>query len=175
MARASHTTGIEEEFLAAYDEYADSIFRFALSKTSDREVSNDLMQEAFTRAWDYCASGQKIEQWRAFLFRTLYNLIVDYYRKKRSVSLDAMAEREGFVPADDARPGITISEEVEITRVRRSIDKLDDTYRDILYLRFVEDLPVKEIARIADLSANAVSVRIHRGIQILRSDLGLDE
>jgi RNA polymerase sigma-70 factor (ECF subfamily) len=172
MPKPSHTTGVEEAFLAAYDEYADGIFRFVLSKTSDREVAHDLAQETFTKVWDYCAKGGEIAQWKAFLFRTAYNLIVDYYRKKRSISLDELAEDQGFIPADTKMR--SASDEAEDARLRRALETLDDTYRDVLILRYVEDMPVRDIAVALGLSENVVSVRIHRGVKVMREKLHVD-
>jgi RNA polymerase sigma-70 factor (ECF subfamily) len=55
--------------------------------------------------------------------------------------------------------------------VRAAIDGMDETYRDVLLLRFTEDLPPREIAKILALSENVVSVRLHRGIKHLREKL----
>ncbi len=173
MPQPSNTPGVEKAFLAAYDLYADGIFRFIVSKTSNLEVGHDLVQETFTKAWDYCTKGGEVQQWKAFLFHTAYNLIVDYYRKKRSVSLDEMAEDQGFIPVDAS---ITpANEEAEVTRIRIILSEMDDTYRDILMLRYIEDMSVKEIATTLDLRENVVSVRIHRGIKILREKLHVDQ
>lgn len=162
----------ERAFLTAYDEYGDAIFRFLTMKISDREIARDLTQETFTRAWDFCVEGGTIREWKPFLYRTAYNLVVDTYRKKKAVSLDALIEDKGFtVPDEHASDKITIAR-AEMSRVRLAIDKLDEVYRDIILLRYTEDLPPKEIARITGLSENVVSVRIHRGILKLRTLLG---
>ena len=164
----------EKAFLAAYDEFGDAIFRFLAMKISDREVARDLTQETFTRAWDFCVEGGVIREWRPFLYRTAYHLVVDTYRKKRAVSLDAMIDDQGFAVSDDSADEKQTIVRAEMSRVREGIDKLDETYRDIILLRFTEDLPPKEIARITGLSENVVSVRIHRGVEKLRTLLGPD-
>lgn len=171
MAESSYTKETEALFLAAYDEYADGLYRFALVKTSSPETAQDLLQETFVRAWDYCRKGGEIHDWKPFLFRTAYNLIVDTYRKKRSVSLEALTE-SGFEPSDSSNERIEV--QAEFARMRAAIDQLDDTYRDVVLLRFVEDLPPREIAEITGLSENVVSVRIHRGIQKLREIVQAD-
>lgn len=173
MDGTSHTEGTEGAFLGAYDEHADSIFRFILSKTSDREVAHDFVQETFTKAWDYCSKGNSVEQWKPFLFRIAYNLVVDYYRKKRTTSLDTLMDEQGFIPADTSQWGA--DEEAEVARIRQIVTTLDETYRDVLLMRYVEDLPVGQIAEILGLSENVVSVRIHRGIKLLRVELGTSE
>lgn len=159
-------SAVEKAFLAAYDAHADGLFRFLASKISDRDVARDLVQETFTKAWDYCAKGGAVEQWKPFLFRTAYNLIVDTYRKKKAVSLDALIDDDGFaIPDNDDVRNV---DRAEFRRVRIAIDSLDETYRDVVLLRFTEDLPPREIARVTGLTENVVSVRLHRAVKMLR-------
>lgn len=161
---------VERAFMAAYDAHADGIFRFLVTKVSDREVARDLVQETFTKAWDYCAKGGAIDQWKPFLFRTAYNLVVDTYRKKKTISLDALIDDDGFaIPDHDDVRNVN---RAEFKRVRGAIDKLEETYRDVVLLRFTEDLPPREIARVTGLTENVVSVRLHRGVKMLRELLG---
>lgn len=134
-------------------------------------MAHDLTQDTFTRVWDYCRDGNEVSQWKPFLFRIAYNLVIDYYRKKRSISLDALEEDAGFIAPDTA--SLSASDEAEHARLRSTLRAMDDTYRDVLLLRYVEDMPVKEIGEILQLSPNIVSVRIHRGIKILREKLGV--
>lgn len=171
MSQTSNTQATEKAFLAAYDLHADSIFRFIMSKTSDKETAHDLTQDTFTRVWDYCVGGGEVAQWKPFLFRTAYNLVIDYYRKKRSISLDALEEDKGFIAPDIT--SLSASDEAEHARLRATLKTMDDTYRDVLLLRYVEDMPVQEIGVALELSPNIVSVRIHRGIKILREKLGV--
>ncbi len=164
----------EKAFLAAYDEYGDAIFRFITMKIADRETARDLTQETFARAWDFCVEGGEIREWRPFLYRTAYNLVVDTYRKKRSISLDALVDDEDFAVSDESAGAKNTIVNAEMRNVRKAIDELDETYRDIILLRYVEDLPPKEIARVTGLSENVVSVRIHRGVSKLKTLLGPD-
>jgi len=59
MSDTSHEQ-TQEEFLASYDEFSDAIFRFCVLKVSNREVAVDLMQDTFTKTWDYVAKGNTI-------------------------------------------------------------------------------------------------------------------
>src|SRR3989338_2228822 len=156
-------------------EFGDAIFRFLTMKISDREIARDLTQETFTRAWDFCVQGGEIREWRPFLYRTAYNLVVDTYRKKRAVSLDALIDDQGFAVSDDSAHEKRTIVRAEMSRVRKGIDQLDETYRDIVLMRYTEDLPPKDIARITGLSENVVSVRLHRGVEKLRTILGPDK
>ena len=51
---------LEREFLAAYDEHADALFRHCLLRVRDREAAKDVVQEAFSRTWLYLSEGKNI-------------------------------------------------------------------------------------------------------------------
>jgi RNA polymerase sigma-70 factor, ECF subfamily len=156
----------EQDFLAAYDAYSDELFRFCILKTRNRDEALDLVQETFTRAWDYLRRGKTIEQIRPFLYRVARNLIIDQSRKRDSVSLDELAEDRGFDQADEQDPEFGHSLDRE--RVLIALEGLEPIHREILTLRFLQELEIREIASALNLSQNAVSVRVNRGIQALR-------
>jgi RNA polymerase sigma-70 factor (ECF subfamily) len=156
---------LKADFLAAYDEYADQLFRHCLIRIRERDVAKDLVQETYSRAWLYLSQGKQIEYMRAFLFRVANNLIVDTARKKHSSSLDAMIENDGFEPMDEmAKNPIEIPQAREAVALLKS---LDDIYRTAITMRFIEEMTPKEIAKKLGVSENVVSVRIHRGIERL--------
>jgi len=168
MVRASQPTSLEEEFLKAYDQYSDAIFRHCYYRVFDRERGKDLMQEVFMRAWEYLARGEKVRNMRAFLYRIANNLIVDESRKKREASLDKLQE-EGFDPGQDDTA--RLNHRIEHVRVLHTLKTLDGHYRDILIMRYMNDLSPSEIAEVTGESANTISVRIYRGLKQLRSML----
>lgn len=160
-------SNVEKWFNECYDAYADSIFRFCLVKVSNRELALDLSQEAFTRLWDMLRAGKEVEQPRALLFTIARNAITDYYRKKKEDSLDAMSET-GFEPEEAA----TAEVHAEYTEALSTINELEEPFREAVYLRYVEELPPREIARITKNPVNVVSIRITRGMKQLREVLG---
>ncbi len=154
----------EEKFLKAYDQTADSVFRYCLLRCSDREVALDLTQEVFTRTWDYIVKGGNPLNMRAFLFRVARNAVIDYYRKAKPVSLDAMREETGF---DVAIPA-TSSSSAEVANLRRLVEQLDEDYREVIIMRYVHDLSIQEIAEALGERENTVSVRLSRAVGKLR-------
>ena len=80
-------TEIMEAFTKAYDELSDAIFRHCWFRIGDRERAKDLMQETFTKSWQYISRGEKVDNLKAFLYRVANNLIIDEYRKKKELSL----------------------------------------------------------------------------------------
>jgi len=168
MVKTTDNTALEQEFLAAYDLYADAIFRHCYFRVFDRERGKDLMQETFMRAWEYLNKGEKVLNMRAFLYRVANNLIVDESRKKKEASLDRLQE-EGFDPGIDETD--KMNNRLEHGRVLNTLKDLDDNYRNILVMRYMNDLSPSEIAEVTGESANTVSVRIYRGLKQLRSKL----
>lgn len=162
----------KDVFLKAYEEYADSIFKFCLVKLSHRDQALDAVQEVFARTWEYMCADKDIGNIKSFLFTTAYHIIVDSYRKKKTQSLDELSE-EGFDMADDRGDVPLLS--VDSEKVLKAVEKLDANYRDIIIMRYINEMFPKEIAEITGLSENVVSVRIHRGLEKLRTILNINE
>lgn len=156
---------LQELFLEHYAANADGIFRFCYFKTSDREVSLEITQEVFTKTWDYLGSGNTIENFKAFLYRTARNTVIDYHRKKKNQSLDHLLE-EGFDIPDTTTP--KPQDVIDAKGILALLETLDEKYREVLTLRYVQDLSIKEIALSINETENAVSVRIHRGLNQLQ-------
>ncbi len=158
-------TDIEQQFIALYDSLSDAIFRHCAFRLSNRERALELMQDTFTKAWDYLQQGKEVENPTALIYRIANNLIIDEYRKKKSVSLDDLQE-EGFDVA--SRDDETIVQNVELREVRQAIAQIPEKYQEIIILRFINGLSPKEIAEITKQTENAVSVQINRAIKMLK-------
>lgn len=150
---------------SAYNEYSDAIFRYCLYKISDREKALDFVQETFVRTWQYVQKGNDIENMKTFLYTTARHIIIDEYRKKKSLSLDQVID-DGFEPSFEIEE--TLYNEIEAAKVIEKINDLPEQYSSILIMRYVNDLSVKDIAEIINESENVVSVRIHRGLSKLK-------
>jgi len=155
----------EDHFLQAYDAHSDAIFRYCYYRVYDRERAIELMQETFTKVWSRISDGYEIQNHRAFLYTTARNLIIDYSRKKKEQSLEMMQDK-GFDPAHTDHA--TFDERLDGKRAIERMSELDDQYRDVVYMRYVEGLKPKEISEIIGETQNVVSVRIHRGLKQLK-------
>lgn len=156
-----------EDFAAAYDEYADEIFRYCYFHCSDREIGREIMQDTFLKTWEYISKGNDVDHVRGFLYRTAKNLIINAYKKKSTVSLEAKQEETGFDPGvdDENLARDVIGEERAIAVLR----DLEEPYREAIVLHYIEGLQPAEIAEVLGETANAVSVRLHRAVKKLRS------
>ncbi len=165
----------ETRFLKAFEDYSDALFRHAFLRVSDREAATDLVHDTFTKAWSYVRDGHEIETYRPFLYKVLNNKIVDLYRKRKESSLDAMLEVEGVDEGnfDDLSENTveSLAATIDGKRALEIISELADEYREVIILRFVDGLGPREISTLIEESENVVSVRIHRGLKILRERL----
>lgn len=161
-------------FEEIYNEQSDAIFRFCVLRVSNRSQAMDITQETFLRLWQCLEDKQDILNPRAFLYTIARRLIIDWYRKKKSISLDSIFD--GEEDESSIADGITSGENLELRAEGRylidQIRELAPTYRDPVYLRFVEGLSPGEIGEILGISANAASVRVNRGIIELRKKTG---
>lgn len=169
----------EERFLAAFDEYADALFRHALYRLSDRELAIDAVHDTYTRVWNYVRTGHTVDSYKPFLYKILNNLIVDEYRRRKDISLDAMLEEEGANEGnfEELREG-SIEEltfALDARQAAECIHQIPDVYREVLVLRFIDGLGPKEISELVEESENVVSVRIHRGLKLLREHIAAAE
>ena len=154
----------QDEYIKAYDEFSDAIFRYCYLKVSNREKAKDIMQDTFIKVWEYINKDDApaISNIRAFLYKTAGNLVIDEYRKKKALSLDELQEG-GFDAGSEGHKDIQNS--AELSRAMEFVGKLDDKYRDVIIMRFVNGLSPREIGETLGETENNISVRINRAVK----------
>jgi RNA polymerase sigma-70 factor (ECF subfamily) len=158
-----------KQFLKIYDELSDAIFRHCYFRVFNREKAKDLAQEAFMKTWEYLSNGEEVRNMKAFIYRVANNLIIDQSRKKQEVSLDQLRDEQGFDPSDNAKDRLVGL--LEGADAIRMLNKINPKYRQIIQMRYVDDLDTSEIAAAIGETENNVSVRLHRGMKELREIL----
>ncbi|MES2470803.1 MAG: sigma-70 family RNA polymerase sigma factor [Patescibacteria group bacterium] len=160
---------IKRQFEKAYEDYANAIFRHCYFRVHDRERAKELVQEVFTKTWQYLAQGHTIDNIRAFLYRVAHNLILNEWRKQSEASLDSMSEDEGFDPQND--DDLKIVSDADAGILMKYLDKLPKRNRDVIVMRYIDEMGVNEIAAVTGESVNVISVRIHRTLKQLKTIL----
>ncbi len=167
LFRHSMSTDMKTEFLDAYDRYASALYRHCYFRVFSSPVAEDMVQDVFCKTWQYLANGGTIGNIRAFLYRVANNLIIDRSRKKKEESLDMLLEN-GVIPEPSDSGFHDISQAVELREIREALDRLPEDQREILTLRYIDDLDPREIALILNITSNNASVRLNRAIKALR-------
>lgn len=161
------TEQVQHQFLTAYDSYSAAIYRHCFFRVYSKVRAEELVQETFTRVWQYLLQGKQVENIRAFLYRVANNLIIDESRKKKEESLELLMEKSpGFEPFHDGHK--TMEKKILFNEIVEGMDSLPADYKDILMFRYVNDLDPKEIAEILNTNANNVSVKINRAVKALK-------
>ncbi|OGZ52741.1 MAG: hypothetical protein A3B25_00910 [Candidatus Ryanbacteria bacterium RIFCSPLOWO2_01_FULL_48_26] len=162
--------GDSSAFGLLYDHYQPKIYRFALVKVSHREEAEDLTHQVFLKAWQNIESYQDLGfPFSSWLYRIARNHVVDYYRtKKITESIEDIDPKK--TPVEHSVHS-NLLEKLEIERVKNAIGKLKPEYQDVIIMRFIEDLPIRETALALDKSEGAVKLLQHRAIKELKKAL----
>jgi RNA polymerase sigma-70 factor (ECF subfamily) len=162
---AQAQSGDEEAVSLLYERHVDAIFEYFRYRVDSKTTAEDLTSEVFLRMVRGLGSYRdKGLPFRAWLYRIAGNLVIDYYRqhKKR----DTMALPESY-ESDDTDPFDRLAIDEEQVRLRLAIRTLPEDYQDLLVMRFVQELPHTEIAKIMNKSAAALRAMQHRAIKAL--------
>ncbi len=172
---ADNVSGHETRFLKAFDEYNDALFRHAFLRVNNREKAIDLVHDTYTKVWSYIRDGYKIDSFRPFLYKVLNNLIIDEYRKRKETSLDALLEIEGIDEGsfDDLSESTVerLAATIDGRKAFELLEQLPEQYREVIIYRFIDQLGPREISELIEESENVVSVRLHRGLKLLRQKI----
>src|SRR3989344_7230505 len=123
----------KKRFTDIYNQESDALFRFCLSRLSDREKALELTQETFTRLWKLMLEGRG-DKPRALLYAIARNLIIDWYRRIKSVSIESLYNEEQDKEFDAPDPRATDEMEISVDSARALalLEKLESQYREVL-------------------------------------------
>jgi RNA polymerase sigma-70 factor, ECF subfamily len=163
--KSKHEERQKKILTLAYHDYEKGLNLYSLFKLRDRALSQDLVQETFMKTWSYLVKGGKVEVMKAFLYHVMNGLIIDEYRKHKTVSLDILLVKGYIPPAGHPEHHFNILDGKSALLL---IEKLPAKYQKIMRMRYIQDLSITEISLISKQSKNAVAVQIHRGLEKLR-------
>ena len=157
-------------------QYQYRLVRYLIYLTGRREDVDDLVQETWLRVLERGRSYDGRSRFEPWLFTIARNLTIDHLRKRRNVSLDldndgeeAMAAR---MPAgNEPSPFALAARTEDAQRLARAMQTLDFESREVLVLRFQEELSLLEVAGVVGAPVSTVASRIYRGLQALRTEL----
>ena len=157
--------GDAEAFGMLYEQYAEVIFRYVYSHLENRSDAEDLTEEIFLRGWRALPKyDERGLPFSAFLFRIARNSLIDYYRQHKVVQSIEDVE----LPAREAGPEEQVEEQLENGKLRETLARLREDYRNVLVLRFLSGMSPEETAQVMQRSVGAVRVLQHRALSALK-------
>lgn len=150
-----------------YDRNHLAIFRYIYARTSHRQVAEDLTGEVFTRMVRHLPEYEERGiPFRAWLYRIAGNLVKDHYRSNEKVPLPISVAEEVTAPVTS--PDSVVEQTLTLASVQQALATIDETQRDVVILRFLAGMSLKEVAATLDRSVGAVKSLQHRGLAALR-------
>ncbi|MFA6495112.1 MAG: sigma-70 family RNA polymerase sigma factor [Candidatus Paceibacterota bacterium] len=161
------TEGESPAFGALYDKYQPSIYRFIFLKVSHREEAEDLTHQVFLSAWEHMGSFHHGDvPFASWLYRIARNKVIDHYRtRKIHIPLETAPEE---IMALDAEMAGQIDTRSQLKSIYQALMRLSDDQRDILIMRFVNELSYKDIAHALDKNQATVRVIQYRALTRLK-------
>lgn len=172
----------KEEFEEVALPYLGALFNLALNLTRNRKDAEDLVQEAYLRAYRFFDTYQPGTHIKAWLFRILRNTFINRYRasKVRPEEVDFSKVETVYERVVDERylqarrppsPETLVMEGVLDEEVEQALARLPEEYRTVVLMALMEEMSYKEIAAALSIPLGTVMSRLHRGRKLLQASL----
>lgn len=159
--------------------HMDALYRTALRMTKNESDAEDLVQEAYVKAYRFWDKFEPGSNCRAWLFKIMTNIFINDYRSKSrapsSVNVDDIDDnllyRHLANAGSESNPERDLFAKIFDDDVKKAIEELPEDFRLVVVLSFLEGFSYQEIAEIADLQLGTVKSRLHRGRKLLQKQL----
>jgi RNA polymerase sigma-70 factor (ECF subfamily) len=152
-----------------HDEYYDEIFRYIVYRVSNQQVAEDLTSEVFVRLLsalrDHTAPQKTLRGW---LYGVAFRVVSDYHRKQYRRQHVKLTET---IPSDVANPMESVAQKLSWKEVRAAMAQLTDGQREVIALRFGQEMPIRDVAELLGKTEGAVKQLQARGIASLARTL----
>lgn len=168
--------GLLDELIVKYQH---RLLRYLLYLTGNREMAEDLFQEVWMRVMVRGGQYNGQARFETWLFTIARNLVIDQRRKRTVSSLDELVEGASEddramsleIAADGPSPYDYFSRLEDRERIAAALLGLDTLHREVLVLRFQEELSLEEIAKVTQAHLSTVKSRLYRGLAMMKPRL----
>ena len=162
--------GDREAFGALVEQYRDNVYRLAYRMCGNAYDADEAAQEAFVAAWRALPNFRGDAKFSTWLYRLTTNAAIDVMRREKRHK--AVGDGEMVDLADDAdSPQETVERTEQQEAVQKALATLSEEYREVLLLRYMEELDYAEIAEVLQLPSGTVKSRINRAKAALKTAL----
>ena len=157
-------------FSDIYDRYINKIYRFIFLKVNSQEIAQDLTSETFLRGWEsFKEKNEEIENIQAFLYRIARNLVTDHYREKGKAKVVSAEYWEVTDPRQNLEEKSLLMS--DINTIRTALADLKEEYQNVIIWHYLDDLPIREVAKMMGRTEEATRVLLHRALKALKNEL----
>ncbi len=155
-------------YAEVYDAYVTKMFRFIAYKVGSREVAEDLTSDLFLKLWEYLTNGRErdIKSLNGLIYKMARNLVIDHYRQK-SHTAECSIEDILHLGVDTGELE-KVHVQMEAAKILTLVRTLKSEYQEVLLLKYVEELSIKEMAVVMEKKRGTVRVTLHRATKTLQ-------
>lgn len=167
VKRAS--SGDSESFGELYSIYLDPIYRYVFYQIRDKMMAEDITEEVFLKAWKGINSCKgKEHTFSSWLYRVAHNHIIDYFRSRQKYLKNNVSIVDTGDIADFDSPELTMETRQDYKSLLDDISHLSRDQKQVIILKFIEDLDNREIGQIMNKSEGAIRILQMRALKRLR-------
>lgn len=170
----AYANGNNEAFDVLLRRYQDRIFTYIVNIVKNKEIADDIFQETFVKAITTIRQGRYTDsgKFSAWLMRIAHNLIIDFFRQEKSENTVSADQEETNVLnrrelSEENVEDLLVTSQIH-TDVRRIMESLPDTQREVLEMRFYRNMSFKEIAETTGVSINTALGRMRYAVLNMR-------
>lgn len=163
-------------FVTLYDNYFDRIYRYVVARVMDQQEAQDITAETFTTVLEkidtYTWTGKPLSSW---IYKIALNKITDHFRQnqtKQKAYIQHFFENEQNAQPADKEMKKSQEQQEELQRlqlIQENLHKLKSAERDIITLKYFENLSYQEIAETLQITTNNVGVKLKRAMSRLQT------
>ena len=164
--------GDERAFAVLYEHYATPLYRYIYFRVGRKEEAEDLLQTVFLKAYRSLPKFRDLgKNPLTFFYTVARNSIIDYQRKNKEIFLENFEELAQRLPDEGPDTTDLIADRTDSARIREAIQKISPDQRDVVILRFMNDLSTGEISQLIGKTEESVRQLQSRGLKALRHEL----
>jgi len=161
---------------ALIEQFQHRLLRYLAHMTGNRATAEDLFQDTWIRVLEKGHQYDGKSRFATWLMTIAHNVAIDHLRKRNPASLDEMRDAEDAAPFEPVATGPSPFEHAaaaeEKAQIQGALDELPPIFREVLVLRFQEQMKLEEIAKLVGIPLATVKTRLYRGVMALRPTLG---
>jgi len=159
-----------KRFVSYYNTYFEKIYRYIFFRSGrDRELAEDLTSEVMIKAYEAFDDFDQSKNFSVWIYRIAHNHLVDHYKKVKK-EIVAIEDAENELEKDEKIVENTDSK-LSMEQVEMVLEMLPDQQKEIIMMKYFQELSHKEIAGIMDMTEAHVRVLAHRALEMLKKRL----
>ena len=158
-----------QEFAVLYDKYVEQIYKYVFRRVQDKEQTEDLVSQTFFDALEHLESYEfRGYAFSAWLYKIAHNNVLKWYREKTRGGYRVDMEEMSNLKDEKVELKDEVNTLLEKSELMQSLDLLDDEEREIIRLKYFEEVSNIELAHIMGITANNVGVKLYRALRKLK-------